>query len=447
MATISRTLSPKIAGDGSAEILLRLTVCRGKQFRIKSGVYVSPTRFRDGAFRFPRLNTTELQQLKKRESTLLELESYLLQWCRQVHRDEVTPANVKKAVERFRDPLNGGSGADFNKVLDTFLSSKDISDSRLKQYEVLRSSVGVFLKLRARERAGAHRADFSTFTDEDLAVFEKFLYTEHEICVTHPDLYAARRRKQHPRGRNTVTGLLKLLRTFFKWCHTMGLTDHDPFLRFHISRAVYGSPFYITLRERDRIECWDFSASPALDAQRDVFIFQCYIGCRISDLYRLTRANIVSGAIEYIPEKTKGERAEVVRVPIHPRAAAILKKYEGNISGILLPLISQQRYNDHIKEIFTACGLTRTVSVLDPLTGAEERRPLNELASSHLARRTFVGNLYKQVKDPALVGSLSGHKEGSRAFSRYRDIDEELRRDVVNLLGAAERPDAGEGVK
>ena len=59
---------------------------------------------------------------------------------------------------------------------------------------------------------------------------------------------------------------------------------------------------------------------------------------------------------------------------------------------------------------------------------------LYEIASSHLARRTFVGNLYRQVKDPNLVGALSGHKEGSKAFSRYRTIDDEMKKELVNLL-------------
>ena len=70
---------------------------------------------------------------------------------------------------------------------------------------------------------------------------------------------------------------------------------------------------------------------------------------------------------------------------------------------------------------------------------------INEVASSHLARRCFVGNLYKQVKDPNLVGALSGHKEGSRAFARYRvtdgvaeanakEIDEDMKRDLVSML-------------
>ena len=74
------------------------------------------------------------------------------------------------------------------------------------------------------------------------------------------------------------------------------------------------------------------------------------------------------------------------------------------------------------------------ITVLNPTTGREEKRPLNELASSHLARRTFVGNLYKKVKDPNLVGSLSGHAEGSKAFARYREIDEDMKKELVDLL-------------
>lgn len=62
--------------------------------------------------------------------------------------------------------------------------------------------------------------------------------------------------------------------------------------------------------------------------------------------------------------------------------------------GKLFPFISSQKYNDAIKKVFTVCDVRRMVTVLNPLTGKEEKRPINELASSHLARRTFVGNLY-----------------------------------------------------
>ena len=51
-----------------------------------------------------------------------------------------------------------------------------------------------------------------------------------------------------------------------------------------------------------------------------------------------------------------------------------------------------------------------------------------------MARRTFIGNIYKKVKDPNMVGALSGHKEGSRAFARYRNIDDDMKREMIRIL-------------
>ena len=57
-----------------------------------------------------------------------------------------------------------------------------------------------------------------------------------------------------------------------------------------------------------------------------------------------------------------------------------------------------------------------------------------QVASSHMACRVLVGNLYKEVKDPNLIAKISGHVENSRAFSRYRDIDEEMTKEVILKL-------------
>lgn len=42
------------------------------------------------------------------------------------------------------------------------------------------------------------------------------------------------------------------------------------------------------------------SATPQLAIQRDIFIFQTLIGCRVSDLYRMIKLNVINEAIEYI---------------------------------------------------------------------------------------------------------------------------------------------------
>ena len=100
----------------------------------------------------------------------------------------------------------------------------------------------------------------------------------------------------------------------------------------------------------------------------------------------------------------------------------------------LLPFTSQQQYNRDIKTMFEKAGLDRIVTVINPKTREEEKKRLCDIASSHLARRTFIGNIYKLVKDPNLVSALTGHVEGSRAFTRYRTIDIDMKKDLVKIL-------------
>ncbi len=74
------------------------------------------------------------------------------------------------------------------------------------------------------------------------------------------------------------------------------------------------------------------------------------------------------------------------------------------------------------------------VEVRNALTGEKELRPINKIASSHMARRTFVGNLYFNIPDPNLIAKMSGHKENSRAFSRYRKVEDKTLFDVLNAI-------------
>lgn len=59
---------------------------------------------------------------------------------------------------------------------------------------------------------------------------------------------------------------------------------------------------------------------------------------------------------------------------------------------------------------------------------------ISDIMSSHSARKAFSGNIYDKVPDPNLICPLTGHKEGSKAFNRYRKIDEDTNRKTVSLL-------------
>jgi integrase len=189
------------------------------------------------------------------------------------------------------------------------------------------------------------------------------------------------------------------------------------------------------LEERDKIYNADLTGWPVrLINHRDKFVFQCLVGCRYGDLKSFTKDNIVNGFLEYIPQKTKSKGyGGVVRVPLNEKARTILGRQNPR-GNELFTYHCRQEYNNDIRLLLQLLGINRVVTIINRHTHQEEQHPMYELASSHLARRTFIGNLYKQVQDPNLIGALSGHAPNSKAFERYRTIDEDMKRELINKI-------------
>lgn len=443
MASIKRTMSAKTDKTGKSEIMLRLSIDRDHKQRIKSGIFITSTRFRDGEIIKPRANRKEAEELTRIENTLVELERFLISLCQKHESNTLTKEFINSAIETSQHPERAeNKTVSIYDALNEFIEVSGLSVARLNHYRVLCRALARF---EAYKRKGDMKYDltFDSISEKTLEEIVKFLKAEPEIFDKYPELYdeipaitRTQRKPKRPllRGENTINGIMKRFRAFFNWAIKKGYTENYPFAKFSIVGEKYGTPFYLTIEERNTLAGYDFTKRSGLATQRDIFIFQCLIGCRVSDLYGLTPESIVEGAIEYIPRKTKGERPEVVRVPLNVQAVDLIAKYGAKKNEPLFPFISSQKYNDSIKDMLRLAGINRIVTILNPTTGEEEKRPIYEVASSHMARRTFVGNLYKKVKDPNLVGSLSGHKEGSRAFARYREIDDDIKKELINLL-------------
>lgn len=444
MATLYFTLSKKEnKGIGRNEVLVRFAVGSRINQRAKTNIY-APARYWNEKIQSVSIPKWRLMndEQKKLVEDLNEINTRL-QGLRTTVMDSFIQAGAGKTslpadwlvtvVERYSFPER------FKEVPETrylsigfedYLQYNRISDQRDKNTRVVLRSL-----LRYEAYTGV-RLELDSLSVDDIRAFEGYIRKEGEIVKKHPELLQVcpESRMIEDRSENTIIGRMKILRAVVLWNVSNGHTDNNPFARYSVGECVYGTPFYISIQERDRIYHTNLSRHPLLAQQRDIFVFQCLVGCRVSDLVKLTRANLINGGIEYIPLKTKDERPTIVRVPLNTTAAEIVARYKDDSREALLPFISPQKYNDAIKRIFLAARLTRPVTILDPMTRQEVQRPLNEIASSHLARRTFVGNLYKLVKDPNLIAKLSGHVEGSRAFARYRDIDEDMRKDLVKLL-------------
>jgi integrase len=360
-------------------------------------------------------------------------------------KHNVTSDLLETEIKKVLDPEKYGlitKPQSFFEVFTEFLEVKKLTESRKKQFMVIYRALRRYELYKKAKGVKDYQLTFENITPITLRGFENFLIDEHKIFDKYPMLYEAvpelhktkKSPKPEPRGQNTLNGIFVKVRTFFLWAIDNGKTINNPFKVFKIEDSVYGTPFYITIDERNKLYKKDFSDNPQLATQRDIFVFQCLIGCRIGDLLKMTKSNIINGAVEYIARKTKNGNPVTVRVPLNTIAKEIMDRYNDFECPGLFPFIVEQRYNDYIRLMFKQAEITRIVTVLNPTTREAEQRPINEVASSHLARRCFVGNLYKQVKDPNLVGVLSGHKEGSKAFARYREISEDIKQDLVKLL-------------
>lgn len=321
-------------------------------------------------------------------------------------------------------------------LIDTFADFIDrykISDVRRKNYRVIFRTLQRY-ELYDGIGKRAKQLLLSDITTAKLSEIEYFFKNEFSLAKDYPQLYNQIPESRQPkaRGDNTISDMMTKLRTFFIWCYKNRYIQFNPFANFKIKGCVYGSPIYISLEELNVIYTTDFSSRPALLVQRDIFVFHSLIGCRVSDLMRLTWQNVIGGTITYIPNKTKHLRSNAIVVPLNNTSGAILEKYKGGDK--LLPFISEQKYNKAIKEIFKLAGITRKVIVLNTLTEREELVPINTIASSHMCRRNMVGNLYNKVQDTAVIGAITGHSPNSRAFARYRNIENQVKKSAIDQL-------------
>ena len=443
MARITITLSSKQDKiTRKSPLLFRFVGGRDFIFRVKSGLYIAPNRWnadKEEAIE-PRLDTPEKKEIVRLNKQLTSLKSTIIEAFTHADKSTVDKAWLEQIVDAFHHPQKYSEKRKegFFEVFDEFLEKRKLSDVRKKNFKVIRRALQRY-ELYIRTTVDS---DYSLTLDDvkldTLQDLEKFLKHEHLLCQEerYKPIYEAipETRTPQPRGQNTINDIFTKLRTLFLWAIDTGKTTNNPFKHFVVEECVYGTPYYITVEERNKLYRTNLSRHPHLAIQRDIFVFQCLIGCRVSDLYRMTCNNVIDGAIEYIARKTKEGRPVTVRVPLNAIAKEILEKYADYKGATLFPFISEQKYNVAIKRAFLAARLRRPVTVVNPVTREQEVKPLNELASSHLARRCFVGNLYKQVKDPNLVGALSGHKDGRKAFARYRTIDEQMKTERVKML-------------
>lgn len=179
---------------------------------------------------------------------------------------------------------------------------------------------------------------------------------------------------------------------------------------------------YLSKNEIDKIYKKDLTHDKKLERVRDVFVLDCYLGLRFSDITSLTTKNIrdVDGK-KTIKIRTK-KTGQDVSVPIHPYVSEILKKYKNEFPVV----ISNQKTNKYLKDIGDQAGINENLIVYKTIGGVKTKLEFKkfELITTHTARRSFATNAYKSGIPSIEIMKMTGHTTES-SFLRYICITQE----------------------
>ena len=261
--------------------------------------------------------------------------------------------------------------------------------------------------------------------------YRQFVANEYQFVLSFPHLYekgGGRRAPKKPCKNNTVVNDLLALKAFFSELEDTGEIRRSPFRKLSgekrrsLMHVEYDEPFFLRAEEfRQVLSC----CVPAeLQWAKDIFVLNCALGCRIGDLKKLSMEKVAVSEegipyVHYIPSKTSRISKREVMTPLIKPAWEIVQRTRFGFNGHN-PNYEKQVYNKALRRLLEFCGIDRPVCLYDPEVGDNVYRPLYEVASSKLARKTHVDMLNKVQINYYAAGL---HREGSKAVFRYTSLE------------------------
>ena len=148
-------------------------------------------------------------------------------------------------------------------------------------------------------------------------------------------------------------------------------------------------------------------------------MFSCYSGLSYGDAKSLEAKHIVTGidGNKWIV-KEREKTGKLFKVPMLPKVKAILKKYEkeADISGLLLPVYSNQKTNQYLKDLAKLAKISKKLTF-------------------HVARHTFATTVTLSKGIPIeTVSKLLGHTKLSTTQIYSRVLDQKLSDDMRKIM-------------
>lgn len=384
----------KINSAGELPIWARITI-DGRRSECSTSIYVLPIHWDNDTQRATgkcplqkeiNENLNEVYSaIKTHFTTLLATSTFVT--ASQVKESLLGKRENKTFLEVF---------SEFNKHLDDRLAVNDISQRRHDKFKMLYFKCKEFISRKYGR------------TDVLLNEVKLNFLKEFELFY----------RKEYKSTANTSMKAAKDLKQITKYAVMLEYTPSDPFAFFKCAFQKTNRE-YLTAQELKILQSKVFR-SKRLDEVRDCYIFCCYTGYAYIDAKDLQPQDVkigLDGERWIMKERTKTSNDE--NVPLLPVAETILKQYSNNpycvANNKLLPLNSNQKYNQYLKEIAALCGI-------------------NKKLTSHTARHTFATTVLLSNGVPLeTTMELMGHQDMRTTLIYGRIVQEKVSADMKKL--------------
>ena len=234
--------------------------------------------------------------------------------------------------------------------------------------------------------------------------------------------------------RNTTIGKqLSFLKWFLRWAFKKGVHQNNAYDSYKPKlKSTQKKIIFLTWDELNRLREFKIpSNKQALERVRDVFLFQCFTGLRYSDVFNLRRSDIKGDHIEVTTVKT----SDSLIIELNNHSKAILDKYKDVVfeDDKVLPVITNQKMNDYLKELAELAGIDEPVrqTYYKGNERIDDVTPKYALLGTHAGRRTFICNALALGIPPQVVMKWTGHSD-YKAMKPYIDIADDIKANAMS---------------
>jgi integrase len=323
-----------------------------------------------------------------------------------------------KEIDKSKDSQsNVVTENDFYKIYDRFVKEQSLLNSWSKSHKDRHGTV--------KNHLSEYKSDlsFKDITKETMISFLNDLF-DKDLCNT------------------TISKLLSYFRNFLSWAFDEGYYTGNQHIKFKPklkgSDGSHKTVIYLSWEELMTLYNFKLPADKNyLERVRDVLCFCSFTGLRYSDAFNLSKADVQKERISVITQKT----VDPLYIELNDYSTALLKKYESLPITKALPVISNQKMNEYIKELGELAGLKTPTKIVHFKNSEriEEIHPKYAVLTTHCGRRTFIVLGLTLGVPLAVIMKWTGHKSYA-SMKPYIKIVDSLKEEEMKKFNKKEVP-------